>query len=159
MRRHVDGEMGKTESFWTRNVKLIAFLLTVVILLGIPVAYFAIRDYKPEDTRPQMTLEQLKELAGRPGQVTQEELDRYRGENEERKIDGVTVEVYYYITVGDRYHLDAVKVLVPETGTVQNDKTQITGAELSYLSVYDRVTRERLDLLSKNADVDAFCGD
>ena len=146
---------GKTETFWTRNVKLIAFLLTTVIVLGIPVVYFLVRDYEPKDTRPEMTVAQLKELASRPTTVSAEELEKYLGEKEERKIDGVTVEVYYYITVEGRYHLDAVKALSSDsTGGSANKE-----AKLAYLSIYDRVTHERLDLLSKKADVNAFFGE
>lgn len=148
-----------TENFWTRNVKLITFFVTVVVLLGIPTVYFMIRDYKPQDMRPEMTVEELKDLAHRPQAVGTEELDAYKGECTERKVDGVTVEIYYYITVDDRYHLDAVKLTEEgESGAVV-DKTQISGAQLAYLSVYDRLTHKRLDLLSKNADVDAFFED
>ncbi len=149
----------KTETFWTRNVKLIAFLITVAVLLGIPTVYFLVQDHDPADTRPQMTLTQLKELAGRPATVTDDELEKYCGEREERKIDGVTVEVYYYITVEGRYHLDAVKVLSPDAAGSAPGKDAIAGAKLAYLSVYDRVTHTRLDLLSKHADADAFFGE
>ena len=157
MKYTVEDGRERTETFFTRNVKLIAFFLTVVVVLGIPTVFFLIRDYEAEDTRPEMTVAQLKELAARPAAVGTEELDRYRGTKEERKIDGVTVEVYYYITVEGRYHLDAVKVLVEdrEAGSVAGKDT-VKDAELAYLSIYDRQTHERLDLLSKKADVDAF---
>ena len=160
MRLFASGE-GKTETFWTRNVKLIAFLVTVAVLLGIPTVYFLVKDYKPVDTRPQMTLSQLKELASRPTEIGVDELEKYCGEREERQVDGVTVEVYYYLTVEDRSHLDAVKVLVPNAAgsTVTVGKDTVAGAQLAYLCVYDRITHERLDLLSKKADVNAFFGE
>lgn len=146
----------KTETFWTRNVKLIAFLVTVVLVLGVPCVYFLVKDYKPRDTRPQMTLADLKALAEHPDRVSDTDLERYCGTREERRVEGVTVEVYYYITVEERYSLDAVKVVSPNAAGSATGKDSGVGGKLAYLSVYDSVTHKRLDLLSKNADVQAF---
>ena len=151
MRRATD-PVGKTETLLSRNARLVAFLcviaafLAVAILLGQAVhgdidVFLSL--FEKKDEREEMTLEALQEICDRPSAVTGAELARYRGENEERKIDGVTVEKYYFLNgIGDRYNLCATE--------------RASDGKVVYLVLYDTVTKKQIDLLDKASDIDGF---
>ena len=133
----------KTETFWTRNVRIIAFTITVsVFLMGVLIFYF-VHNYEPKDTRPEMTYEQLYDIAMKPDAVTGEVLARYRGQNDVRRAtDGNPVENYYYIMIEDRYQL---------VGT-----ESVSEGEIKFLQVTDLVTKKTVDLLGKQSAIREF---
>ena len=92
-----------------------------------------------------MPLEALYAICDRPSDVTGATLARYRGENEERRIDGVVVEKYYFLNgIGDRYNLSATE--------------RVSDGKIMYLVLYDSVTKKQVDLLDKTSDIDGFLG-
>ncbi len=134
---------GKTETFFTRRVRLITFLSCVALFLigfavleGFDLFPF---DNPPEDTRPEMTLDNLRALAKATDRVTRETLDTYRGTCETNEKTESTA---YQIDIGERYFLMA---------TFQRDERQP-----SYLTLTDRNTHTNLNLLEKDADLEAF---
>ena len=141
----------RTENFFTRNVRLITFLavvaafLAVTVMLGVIVHGDFLFDFSENDTRPEMTVEEMREICARAATVTGAELSAWRGENYDRKIDGVTVEKYYYINnVGGRYNLSAT--------------VRASDGRMVYFALYDLETKEMIDLLDKKSDLDAFLG-
>ncbi len=152
MKRGEIDTAGKTESFLSRNVRLITFLVCVCLFLaGALVAgamiYGDLDFSRPEnDTRPEMSVEELRGIAARAKTLTGGELSRYRGENYDRQIDGVTVEKYYYINaIGGRYNLSATE--------------RASDGRIMYLTVYDLESKKQIDLLDGESDFDAFLGD
>ena len=143
---------GKTETLLSRNARLVAFLcvivafLAVAILLGQAVhgdvdSFLSL--FEKEDEREVMPLEALYAICDRPSDVTGATLARYRGENEERRIDGVVVEKYYFLNgIGDRYNLSATE--------------RTSDGKIVYLVLYDSVTKKQIDLLDKTSDIDGF---
>lgn len=86
---------GKTESFFSRNVRLITFLICIAIFLAFfgPVSVFTIGKIieKRADRKQAMTVEETLKLAQSPGTVTFDLLRKYDGKYHETE----TVEVYY----------------------------------------------------------------
>lgn len=146
MRKREQETVGKTETFFSRNVRLITFLICMAVFFGTvgPWSVFKIYEYigQAQDTRVEMTLSDLHTLAARSASLTQKDLDGFYGERDVRTVDGIEVEVYYQIPIGQEYSLFATSVT--STGRIM------------YLQLTDLNTFERIDLLDKNADLDAF---
>lgn len=142
---------GRTENVLTRNVRLFTFLTVIAVFLIGAVA-FGVMVYgdvlfpMPEnDTRPDMTVEELRALCARANAVTGTELSAFRGENYDRSIDGVVVEKYYYVNeIGGRYNLSATE--------------RVSDRRIMYLTLYDLETKRMYDLLDGSVDVGALFG-
>lgn len=98
--------VGKTETFFTRNVKLLAFLLTLTIFLAAftPLAILEAKDYfsKKGDNRPEMTTTDLILLMDRKSSLTLSDFTAYIG----REMEGGEGDYrYYYIEIADGYLL------------------------------------------------------
>ena len=151
MRRHSENAVGRTENILTRNVRLVTFIAVIAVFLlgatalGVAVHGDFLYDFSDNDTRPEMTVEEMKALCLRAATVTGRELEAYKGENYDREIDGVTVEKYYYVNgIGGRYNLSAT--------------VRVSDGRMMYFVLYDLQTKETLDLLDKKSDLDAFLG-
>jgi len=151
MKRKSAEGVGRTENVFTRNVRLFTFLSVVAVflvgavMLGVIVHGDFLFDFPENDTRPEMTVEEMKAICARAATVTGAELGKWRGENYDRAIDGVIVEKYYYINdIGGRYNLSAT--------------VRASDGRMMYFALYDLQTKEMIDLLDKKSDLDAFLG-
>jgi hypothetical protein len=130
---------GKTENFFSRNVKLITFLCCIAVFLLIfgPIAVLEARDYltRDYDTRPQMTLNDAIMLSDQNGNIRATQVEKFAGEKKVNP-DGF----YYYIDIEPHYQLLAVA-----------DKN--TGM-LIYCQIANLDTGETVDVLKE--DVRAF---
>lgn len=76
-------EYSTTETFWTRNARLLAFFITVAVLIagGVLVSILANRDVSAPDDEalPEITLERVVELSHKGGEVYLSDLTPYRG--------------------------------------------------------------------------------
>ena len=140
-----------TENLFTRNVRLFTFLTVVAVFLVGAIALGAYvhgdfdRLFVAEDHRPEMSEAELYALCEHPRAVTGAALSAFKGENYDRKIDGVVVEKYYYVNdIGGRYNLSATE--------------RASDARIMYLVLYDTVTKESIDLLDPEARIDEFFG-
>ena len=143
----------KTENFLSRNVRTVTFITVMVLFLlaALLLAWMVHGEAlfpmpEAEDARPEMTVEELRDVCARARTLTGEELARYRGENYDRTIDGTVVEYYYYINaIGGRYNLSATE--------------RASDGRIMYLSLHDIKTKRTVDLLDGATDVGAFFGD
>ncbi len=130
---------GQTETFWTRNVRAITFLICIAVFLAFfgPVSVFTvsrlIRSRTDGRNKPIMTVSECVRLAEDPTAVTFEILSGYRG----RKSETDSVE-NYYIEFGDYLMLAT--------------RNKTTKEVLVILENFD--TRERIDFLKD--DVQSF---
>ena len=86
---------GKTESFFTRNVRVITFLICIAVFLAFfgPVSVFTVGKIieKRTNQKQAMTVEESLKLAENPDEVTFDLLRRYEGRFNETE----TMQVYY----------------------------------------------------------------
>ncbi len=147
MSAKVHQDTGKTENFLTRNIRLITFLVCVALFL---VLFAMLEGFElfsfdsPADTRPEMTLEDLRAVASAPGRITPELLDTYRGERDDNTIDGLHYSIYQ-IDIGERWFLMA--------------SFDRSNRYLYYLTLTDLQTHTDLDLLKNGSRLDAFLGE
>ena len=136
---------GETETFLSRNVRLITFLICIALFLGVfgPLSVFHISEYikQQSDPRVEMTPQDLLTLAQKLPTVRPEDLSGFVGECGHNEIAGMKYELYQ-IYVGDRYFLMA-------------SFNQQTG-EPFYLSLTDFKTNEKLDLLNHADQLESF---
>ena len=112
---------GKTENFFTRNVKLITFLVCIGVFLAFfgPVTVFTIINYieEKQDTRPIMSEEELLALSELDRDLYFSDIEGFKGLKDIKTIpvsvDGggteiKEVEIYYYFDVGTEYSALAI---------------------------------------------------
>ncbi len=138
--------VGRTENFWTRNVRLITFLICALLILSVfgPISIIYIDDYiqsMEQDDRPQMTVEELRAVAEAAKSLNRKALERFRGERSENG-ENENRTVTYQISIGERYFLMAGFYVETE--------------KVYYLTLTDLEKNTDLDLLDRNADLDAF---
>ena len=136
MRKEVVDTAGKTETFFTRNVRLITFLICIAVFFALfgPISVFQIHRYIQEnrvDPRPRMTVEEVSDVADRANNLRMSEFDKYAGTLEEGEMGDVQYALYR-LPVDETYRL-----------SVGFDKQ--TG-KLFYLTLADTVRYEKLDL-------------
>ncbi len=137
---------GKTENFWTRNVRTITFLCCLAVILSVigPFSIFYIRDYLEsveQDSRREMTLEEVRTISASPRTLDHRAFDRFKGEKSENG-EGTDRTVTYNIPIGERYFLMAG--FYTENGKVY------------YLTLTDLERSADIDLLDRNSDLEAF---
>lgn len=136
---------GKTENFFTRNVRLITFLICIGVFLAIfgPLSVFHIYQYVTEqsDTRAEMTVDDLRALAVSPKTVRPEDLDKFLGEVGSNTVGDLRCEVYQ-IDVGERYFLIA--------------SFESANQKPFYMTLTDVETHEELDLLEDHNKLEEF---
>ena len=94
--KEVYGEVGKTETFFTRNVKLITFLICVAVILS-PFVVTYIRDVveaRREAELPRMTVDELVYIADIGGDLRQRNLSKYEDYREEIDMQGMKYASY-----------------------------------------------------------------
>ncbi len=87
---------GKTETFFTRNVKLITFLICVVIIFS-PFVLTYIQDTiedKRLEKRPEMTVDNLVAIAERGDDLRQRDLSSFVGYRTEVEMQGMKYAMY-----------------------------------------------------------------
>ena len=99
---------GKTENFFTRNVRLITFLICVGVFLAlfVPIVAYEVVDYLSEarDTRPDMTLNDVVRLSSQNGKISESQVQEFKSSSVDVKANGI----YYYFDVSPHYHVLAV---------------------------------------------------
>ena len=126
----------KTETFLTRHVRLITFLvcITVFLFLFWPIAMPEMRKLSHEgDLRSQMTVSDVLRIADLGTRLQASELDQYVGTKVEMDYGD-----YYYIDVEPHYQMLAV--FHKDTGL------------LLFCHLSDKVTDEKIDLLKNDAE-------
>ena len=97
---------GKTENFFTRNVRLITFLITLGVLLVIlgPIAVLEAKNYfVPDyDSRPQMTKADVIRIS-QMNYIPEKAIREFASVEDEHDY-----EVYYYIDIEPNYKLLAI---------------------------------------------------
>ena len=119
--------VGKTENFFTRNVKLITFLICIGVFLAFfgPLTVFTIINYieEKQDSRPVMSEEELLALSELDRDLYFSDIDGFKGTKDIKTIDvplsdGGTqvkeVEIYYYFDVGENYSALAIAEIETE---------------------------------------------
>lgn len=114
---------GQTETFFTRNVRLITFLICIAVFLAIfgPISVFRIMDYVEEhaDHGRAMQIEDVLNLASQRGSLTLSALEEYEKEADTEHYDIFTVSPHFLVTVsseGERTRLLCFTVTNTETG-------------------------------------------
>ncbi len=136
---------GETENFWTRNVRLITFVICMVVFFGVCIGFSAYYIYdwfsEPADDRPEMTVSELQILAASPERINTKMLDAYRGEYTETRQNDFLYKMYQ-LDIEGRYTL-----WISFNGS---------NGELFDMTLTDSQTAREIDLLKTNADLDAF---
>lgn len=131
----------RTETFASRNVKLITFLVCMALFFVFfgPVSFFRVRscmESRSAQELPELTCDDVIGLTEDRSRLTMQVLRRFRGEyNPGDKGNTFTAYFEHYILLAFED---------PATGT------------LTYCSVVDRNSDGKLDLTDKNSDAAAF---
>ena len=146
MRQNEINTAGKTETFLTRNVRLITFLICMAVFFSVfgPLSIFHIRRYieeNREDPRDEMTLADLRYVAENLKTLRTSYLDKFEGEFGENDMGGITYAIYR-IPIEERYTLSV---------SFDRDKNH-----LFYCTLIDSNGNKRLDLLTDAADLEDF---
>ena len=142
--------VGKTETFFTRNVKLITFLICLGVFLALfgPISVFTVKKYleEKEDTRPIMTESELLVLSELDRDLYFSDLKGYKGRedihSQKYKVnvaDGTEIreketEIWYYIDIGENYSGLAI-------ADIQTEK-------IIYFQISNRQTQWKADVLT-----------
>lgn len=143
-RQHID-TAGKTENFFTRNVKLVTFLICVAIILA-PFVIVYINDIAEEHREaslPDITVDELVLIAERSTDLRQRDLAKfegYRTENEEQ---------------GMKYAMYRIPVLYEER-MVLSVSFDASLDYVFYLQLINLETQEKLDLLTESEKLEEF---
>ena len=134
-----------TETFWTRNVRLVTFLVCVAVFLSACV-FVGTRVYDyfqpPKEELPAMREADLLALCSRTPSLRLRDFEAYEHESGgEWTIDGRTGKTLF-LNVGERYSLTVME--------------EVQVGMIIYLVIEDRETDQTLDLLSKSADLADF---
>lgn len=137
---------GKTETFFTRNVRLITFLICLGVFLALfgPLTVFTVINYIEErkDTRPVMSEEELLALSELDRDLYFSDIEGFKGLKDVKTIavsvDGggteiKEVEIYYYFDIGEDYSALAI--------------AEIDTGKIIYFRLNDKNTQWKADVL------------
>ena len=136
---------GKTENFFTRNVKLITFLVCVIIIFSPFVATY-IQDTikaRQEEERPEMTVEYLMLLAERGKDLRQRDLSKFEAYREESDMQNMKYAIYR-IPV---QHKENIILSISFDASMDY---------VFYINLTNMDTRAELDILSQADDLEEF---
>lgn len=136
---------GKTETFFTRNVKLITFLVCISIIFA-PFVITYVKDTiedKRLEKRPQMAVDALVTIAERGGDLRQRDLSNYEGYRNEVEMQGL------------KYAMYRIPIL-HERDLVLSISFDASMDYVFYISLIDMDTREELDLLKDANKLEEF---
>ena len=144
-RQQID-TVGKTETFFTRNVKLITFLICVVVILS-PFVLTYIQDTiedKRLEKRPEMTVDNLVAIAERGDDLRQRDLSSFVGYRTEVEMQGMKYAMYRIPIV----HEDDLVLSISFDASLDY---------VFHLKLINQDTKEELDLLSDEVkDLEEF---
>ena len=144
-RQQID-TVGKTETFFTRNVKLITFLICVVVIFS-PFVLTYIQDTlenKRLEKRPEMTVENLIAIAERGDDLRQRDLSSFVGYRTEVEMQGMKYAMYRI-------------PIVHEDNLVLSISFDASLDYVFHLKLINQDTKEELDLLSDEVrDLEEF---
>lgn len=133
---------GKTETFFTRNVRLLTFLITLGVLLVafLPIAYLEAREYygQRNDSRPKMQVYDLVILSEQP-EIQGKQLTKFACEENNQKDKGFCL----------------VQIEIEPQYTVFASVDTMTG-KVVYCTMLNNETNEKIDVLT--ADLRAYFG-
>ena len=139
------GEVGKTETFFTRNVKLITFLICVAVILS-PFVITYIQDVmeeRREAARPELTVDELVFIAERGKDLRQRDLAKFEDYRDEIDMQGM------------KYASYRIPVL-HEKELYLSISFDMSMDYVFYVNLTDLDTREELDLLSHADKLEEF---
>lgn len=143
-RQQIDTK-GKTETFFTRNVKLITFLICITVIFS-PFVVTYIQDTleaKRLEARPEMTVDELVSLAQKGNDLRQRDLEKFVEYREEVEMQGMKYASYRIPVLHEKDLYLSVSF----------------DASLDYifhLNLMDMDTRAELDLLSEADKLEEF---
>lgn len=143
-RQQIDTK-GKTETFFTRNVKLITFLICITVIFS-PFVVVYIQDTveaKRLENRPEMTVENLIAIAERGNDLRQRDLEKFVEYREEVEMQGMKYASYRIPVLHEKDLYLSISF----------------DASLDYifhLNLMDMDTRAELDLLSEADKLEEF---
>ena len=143
-RQQIDAK-GKTETFFTRNVKLITFLICITVIFS-PFVVVYIQDTveaKRLENRPEMTVENLIAIAERGNDLRQRDLEKFVEYREEVEMQGMKYASYRIPVLHEKDLYLSISF----------------DASLDYifhLNLMDMDTRAELDLLSEADKLEEF---
>jgi hypothetical protein len=135
-RQQIDTK-GKTETFFTRNVKLITFLICITVIFS-PFVVTYIQDTleaKRLAVRPEITVDELVGIAQKGNDLRQRDLEKFAEYREEVEMQGM------------KYAMYRVPVL-HEKDLYLSISFDASLDHIFHLNLMDMDTREELDLLS-----------
>ena len=136
---------GKTETFFSRNVKLITFLICVAVILS-PFVITYIQDVmetRREAELPKMTVDELVFIAERGNDLRQMDLSKYEEYREEIDMQGMKYASYRIPVLHEKELYISISF-------------DMTMDYVFYVNLTDLDTREELDLLSCADQIEEF---
>lgn len=136
---------GKTETFFTRNVKLITFLICVVVILS-PFVLTYIQDTiedKRLEKRPEMTVDNLVAIAERGDDLRQRDLSSFVGYRTEVEMQGMKYAMYRIPII----HEDDLVLSISFDASLDY---------VFYLKLINQDTKKELDLLTEANKLEEF---
>lgn len=136
---------GKTENFFTRNVKLITFLICVTIILS-PFVIVYIQDTledKRLENRPEMTVDELVLLAERAKDLRRVDFAKFEGYCTESEMQGM------------KYAMYRIPIL-HERNLILSVSFDASMDYIFYANLTDMDTRDELDLLTEAHKLEEF---
>lgn len=143
-RKRID-TAGETETFFTRNVKLITFLICLAVIFS-PFVITYIKDVIEEkrlEKRPEMTVEELVLVAEKSKDLRQRDLGKFEGYLTENEMQGM------------RYAMYRIPIL-HERDFVLSVSFDASIDYVFHLVLIDQDTREELDLLKEANRLEEF---
>lgn len=143
-RRQMD-TAGKTETFFSRNVKLITFLICITVIFS-PFVIVYIKDTiedKRLASRPEMTVDELVVIAERSKDLRQADLAKFADYCEESEMQGM------------KYAMYRIPIL-HERDLVLSASFDSSIDYVFYFKLIDQDTREELDLLKEANKLEEF---
>ena len=136
---------GKTETFFTRNVKLITFFICITVIFS-PFVITYIQDIvqaQREAARPEMTVDELAHIAKIGKDLRQRDLSKFDDYREEVDMQGMKYASYRIPVLHERDCYLSVSF-------------DMTMDYVFYVNLFDSDTREKLDLLSEADKLEEF---
>ena len=136
-RKQID-TAGKTENFFTRNVKLITFLICITVIFS-PFVIVYIKDTiedKRLASRPEMTVDELVLIAERSKNLRQADLAKFDDYCEESEMQGMQYAMYRIPVMHER-------------NLVLSVSFDASIDHVFYFKLIDQDSREEIDLLTE----------
>ena len=143
-RRQMD-TAGKTETFFSRNVKLITFLICIAVIFS-PFVITYIKDVIEEKrlaSRPEMTVDELVLVAQKSKDLRQRDLAKFDDYREESEMQGMQYAMYRI-------------PIMHEKDLILSASFDASIDYIFFLKVIDQDTREELDLLTEADKLEEF---